>query len=157
MQIEGPVFLVFQLANSLFRWDMWKHSTEKFLASSTYCIYWLVATEHQIPWAQYLPICQYFGSSLQRKSRELPGTHTLTSLLSIICQLLCSYSTQFLPVWMALQSTSLLIIVFLYSPAFLSSSVLLPFASLIHSIICLCCLKEKSTKPILRISQCLIG
>lgn len=88
MQVESPVFLVllFHFSNQQTAFSGWNSRSiapKKFLASSTYYIYWLVATEHQIPWAQCPPICLYFRSSLQKTSRELPGIHSFTSFYNM--------------------------------------------------------------------------
>lgn len=116
--------------------EVFHKKKKKFLASPIPYLYyrWLLPTD-LIPWAQHLPIYLYFKYSLQRKFKEPPSTHGLMSLLSILYQLIYSYSIQFLPPLVGVGCFIFPIIVYLYPPAFLDLSAYLSFASLINIII----------------------
>lgn len=75
-----------------------------------------------------------FQVLFQRNSKEPPSTHSVMCLLSISCQLLYSYSIQFLPPLVRVGCFILSIIVYLYPPDFLDLLVHLSFASLIDTI-----------------------
>lgn len=91
-------------------------STKKFLGSSiSYTYYqWLVPNEFRFPEHSRFPLI-YFRYSFQRSPKNNSLFHVL---LSISCQLLYSYSTQFLPPLFGVGCFILPIIFSLYRPVF---------------------------------------